>query len=184
MPIGQFRNQAVENRYSSAVAGCHGNQESLVTQHHPLHLHAPVSRSREQKFGFSFSVLYVDVLERDVLVNSVPAVLIDGSPVPSLLSGGDEAEEGEEEEEGCCEENHGHPAPLSTPDQSQPTTQDQDVAGEDKGKVEEGLSNDVPLTPEEESVEDEDPDDQSVDLLMADWQEDLEAFKQMEKDEL
>lgn len=100
-----------------------------------------------------------------------------------MLSGGDETEEGEEEE-GCCEENPGHPVPSSTPDQSQSTTQDQDVAGEEKGKQEEGLSNDVPLTSEEEPVEDEEASDRSVDLLMADWQEDLEAFKQMEKDEL
>ncbi len=36
----------------------------------------------------------------------------------------------------------------------------------------------------EEPVVDEDSSSQSVDSLMADWQEDLEAFKQMEKDEL
>lgn len=118
----------------------------------------------------------------------VDGVLIDSSPIPSLLSGGDETEEGEEEEEGCCEEDHGHPAPSSTPDQSLSTTQDQEVASDGTGKLEEeeeaGLSNDVPLPVEEEPIEDEDPNDQSVDSLMADWQEDLEAFKQMEKDEL
>ncbi|MCI4380540.1 hypothetical protein PGIGA_G00241070 [Pangasianodon gigas] len=105
---------------------------------------------------------------------ALPGALLDGS--------GDETEEGEEE--GCCEEDHGHPAPSSTPDQSQSTTQDQDVVGEETGRQEEGLSNDVPLTVEEEPAEDEDPNDQSVDSLMADWQEDLEAFKQMENDEL
>ncbi|XP_060788538.1 ER degradation-enhancing alpha-mannosidase-like protein 3 [Neoarius graeffei] len=98
--------------------------------------------------------------------------------------GGDEKEEGEEEEEGCCEEDHSHPAPSSTPDQSQSTTEDQEVASEETGRLEEGLSNDVPLTVGEEPVEDEDPNEQSMDSLLADWQEDLEAFKQMEKDEL
>lgn len=102
----------------------------------------------------------------------------------SLLSGGDETEEGDEEE-GCCEEDHAHSASSSTPDQSQSTTQDQVVAGEEAGRLEEGLSNDVPLSAgEEEPVEDDDPNDQSVDSIMADWQEDLEAFKQMENDEL
>lgn len=114
---------------------------------------------------------------------SAHLLFIDGSPISSVLSGGDETEEGEEEE-GCCEENPGPPSPTSTLDQSQSTTQDQDVAGEDNGKLEEELSNDVPLTSEDEPVEDEESNDQSVDLLMADWQEDLEAFKQMEKDEL
>lgn len=104
--------------------------------------------------------------------------------IQSLLSGGDEKEEGEEEEEGCCEEDHSHPAPSSTPDQSQSTTEDQEVASEETGRLEEGLSNDVPLTVGEEPVEDEDPNEQSMDSLLADWQEDLEAFKQMEKDEL
>ncbi|KAK3539486.1 hypothetical protein QTP70_008867 [Hemibagrus guttatus] len=97
--------------------------------------------------------------------------------------GGDETEEGEEEE-GCCEEDHTHSAPSSTPDQSQSTTQDQVVAGEEAERPEEGLSNDVPLGTGEEPVEDDDPYDQSVDSIMADWQEDLEAFKQMENDEL
>ncbi|GAA6105692.1 ER degradation-enhancing alpha-mannosidase-like protein 3 isoform X1 [Tachysurus ichikawai] len=101
----------------------------------------------------------------------------------SLLSGGDETEEGDEEE-GCCEEDHSHSAPSSTPDQSQSTAQDQVVAGEEAGKPEEGLSNDIPLSVGEEPVEDDDPNDQSVDSIMADWQEDLEAFKQMENDEL
>ncbi|KAK2841443.1 hypothetical protein Q7C36_013022 [Tachysurus vachellii] len=97
--------------------------------------------------------------------------------------GGDETEEGDEEE-GCCEEDHSHSAPSSTPDQPQSTAQDQAVAGEEAGKPEEGLSNDIPLSVGEEPVEDDDPNDQSVDSIMADWQEDLEAFKQMENDEL
>ncbi|XP_058246552.1 ER degradation-enhancing alpha-mannosidase-like protein 3 isoform X2 [Hemibagrus wyckioides] len=98
--------------------------------------------------------------------------------------GGDETEEGDEEE-GCCEEDHAHSAPSSTLDQSQSTTQDQVVAGEEAGRPEEGLSNDIPLSAgEEEPVEDDDPNDQSVDSIMADWQEDLEAFQQMENDEL
>ncbi|KAI5610446.1 ER degradation-enhancing alpha-mannosidase-like protein 3 isoform X1 [Silurus asotus] len=102
---------------------------------------------------------------------ALPGTLLDGS--------GDEMEEAEEEA-GCSEDEHGHPAPSLTPDQSQSTTQDQEVAGEGTEKQKEGLSNDAPLTGEEEPVE----DDQSVDSLMADWQEDLEAFKQMEEDEL
>lgn len=58
------------------------------------------------------------------------------------------------------------------------------MAGKETGRSEEGLSNDVPLTTEEAPVEEEDPSDQSMDSIMADWQEDLEAFKQMENDEL
>lgn len=133
-------------------------------------------------FLFSDLQKAVSVSQNVTCCTSVSVVSIDCSPFVSLLSGADEAEEGEEE--GCCEEDHDHPAPSSTPDQSQSTTQDQEVAGEEAGRVEEGLSNDVPLTTEEEAVEDEDPNDQSMDSLMADWQEDLEAFKQMEKDEL
>ncbi|XP_047655778.1 ER degradation-enhancing alpha-mannosidase-like protein 3 isoform X1 [Tachysurus fulvidraco] len=106
---------------------------------------------------------------------ALPGTLLDG--------GGDETEEGDEEE-GCCEEDHSHSAPSSTPDQSQSTAQDQVEAGEEAGKPEEGLSNDIPLSVGEEPVEDDDPNDQSVDSIMADWQEDLEAFKQMENDEL
>ncbi|KAF4072634.1 hypothetical protein AMELA_G00265300 [Ameiurus melas] len=107
-----------------------------------------------------------------------------GKTLPGTLLDGSADEGEEEEEEGCCEEDHNHPAPSSTPDQSQSTTQDQEVAGEEAERLDEGLSNDVPLTTAEEPVEDEDPNDQSMDSLMADWQEDLEAFKQMEKDEL
>lgn len=124
---------------------------------------------------------------RPLYALQIDGVFLDRSSIACLLSGGDETEEAkedEEEDEGCCEEDHGHPAPSSTPDQSQSTTQDQEVAGDETEKLKEGLSNDVPLTAEEEPVEDEDPNDQSVDSLMADWQEDLEAFKQMEKDEL
>ncbi|XP_053360295.1 ER degradation-enhancing alpha-mannosidase-like protein 3 isoform X1 [Clarias gariepinus] len=113
--------------------------------------------------------------DRDAIFKgkALPGALLDGS--------GDETEEGEEDE-GCCQENQDHPAPSPTPDQSQTTTPDQEEAGEETGtRQEEVLSNDVPLTvDEEEPVE----DDQSMDSLMADWQEDLEAFKQMEKDEL
>ncbi|TTJ69858.1 ER degradation-enhancing alpha-mannosidase-like protein 3 [Bagarius yarrelli] len=93
-----------------------------------------------------------------------------------------EEETEEEEDEGCCEEDHGHATPSLTPDQSQPTAQDQVVAEKETDlSLGEQLSNDVPLTTEQQPAED---DDQSVDSLMADWQEDLEAFKQMENDEL
>uniref|UniRef100_A0A4W4GIE2 alpha-1,2-Mannosidase n=1 Tax=Electrophorus electricus TaxID=8005 RepID=A0A4W4GIE2_ELEEL len=71
-----------------------------------------------------------------------------------------------------------------TPDQSQFTTQEQEFAGEEPGRSEAGLSNDTPSSAEEGPVEDDSSKSQSVDSLMADWQEDLEAFKQMEKDEL
>uniref|UniRef100_A0A4W4GHD5 alpha-1,2-Mannosidase n=1 Tax=Electrophorus electricus TaxID=8005 RepID=A0A4W4GHD5_ELEEL len=72
----------------------------------------------------------------------------------------------------------------ATPDQSQFTTQEQEFAGEEPGRSEAGLSNDTPSSAEEGPVEDDSSKSQSVDSLMADWQEDLEAFKQMEKDEL
>lgn len=38
--------------------------------------------------------------------------------------------------------------------------------------------------PEQEPVVDKDSSSKSVKAMMADWQEDLEAFQQMEKDEL
>uniref|UniRef100_A0A4W4GHK6 alpha-1,2-Mannosidase n=1 Tax=Electrophorus electricus TaxID=8005 RepID=A0A4W4GHK6_ELEEL len=79
---------------------------------------------------------------------------------------------------------HSTPAHLATPDQSQFTTQEQEFAGEEPGRSEAGLSNDTPSSAEEGPVEDDSSKSQSVDSLMADWQEDLEAFKQMEKDEL
>lgn len=110
-------------------------------------------------------------------------MLIDSPLILSLLSGADETDEAEEEE-GCCGEDHRPPAPSSTPDQSQSTTQDHEVASDEMGQVEAELSNVVPLPMEEEPGEDEDSNDQSVESLMADWQEDLEAFKQMEEDEL
>ncbi|XP_076860429.1 ER degradation-enhancing alpha-mannosidase-like protein 3 [Brachyhypopomus gauderio] len=92
--------------------------------------------------------------------------------------GVDETEQGD-----SCTEDHSNPAHLATPDQSQFTTQEQDIVGEEPGRSEAELSNDVPSTAEE-PAEDGDSNNQSVDSLMADWQEDLEAFKQMEKDEL
>uniref|UniRef100_A0A8B9KSG3 alpha-1,2-Mannosidase n=1 Tax=Astyanax mexicanus TaxID=7994 RepID=A0A8B9KSG3_ASTMX len=62
---------------------------------------------------------------------------------------------------------------------------DREILGEESEKPEAEPSSDPAAgTVEEQPAEDEDSSSQSVDSLMADWQEDLEAFKQMEKDEL
>ncbi|XP_066500275.1 ER degradation-enhancing alpha-mannosidase-like protein 3 isoform X2 [Hoplias malabaricus] len=90
----------------------------------------------------------------------------------------------ETEDEDCCTEDHNSPAPSSSPDQSQFTTQEQEIVGEESEQPEAEHKNETPESAGEEPAEDEDANNQSVDSLMADWQEDLEAFKQMEKDEL
>ncbi|XP_007245873.3 ER degradation-enhancing alpha-mannosidase-like protein 3 isoform X1 [Astyanax mexicanus] len=106
---------------------------------------------------------------------ALPGALLDGS--------GDETED-----EDCCTEDHSSPTPSisASPDhQSQFTTHEQEILGEESEKPEAEPSSDPAAgTAEEQPAEDEDSSSQSVDSLMADWQEDLEAFKQMEKDEL
>uniref|UniRef100_A0A672L7G4 alpha-1,2-Mannosidase n=1 Tax=Sinocyclocheilus grahami TaxID=75366 RepID=A0A672L7G4_SINGR len=89
-----------------------------------------------------------------------------------------------------CEEEKDHtsPASLEPVDQSQLTTQEQttddSVLGQESVQPAEGLGSYVSVDVGEEPAVDGDSSSQSVDSLMADWQEDLEAFKQMEKDEL
>lgn len=56
--------------------------------------------------------------------------------------------------------------------------------GQDSVQPVEGLGSYIPVDVGEEPAVDGDSGSQSMDSLMADWQEDLEAFKQMEKDEL
>ncbi|XP_066500274.1 ER degradation-enhancing alpha-mannosidase-like protein 3 isoform X1 [Hoplias malabaricus] len=102
---------------------------------------------------------------------ALPGALLDGSA-------------DETEDEDCCTEDHNSPAPSSSPDQSQFTTQEQEIVGEESEQPEAEHKNETPESAGEEPAEDEDANNQSVDSLMADWQEDLEAFKQMEKDEL
>uniref|UniRef100_A0A3B4D446 alpha-1,2-Mannosidase n=1 Tax=Pygocentrus nattereri TaxID=42514 RepID=A0A3B4D446_PYGNA len=62
--------------------------------------------------------------------------------------------------------------------------QEPNIEEEESEQPEAGLGEETPASAVEEPVEDDDANSQSVDSLMADWQEDLEAFKQMEKDEL
>ncbi|XP_056108308.1 ER degradation-enhancing alpha-mannosidase-like protein 3 isoform X3 [Rhinichthys klamathensis goyatoka] len=94
------------------------------------------------------------------------------------------------EEEDCSTEEKDHSCSTSSEpvDQSQVTTQEQtaedSVVGQDSVQPVEGLGSYVPVDVGEEPAVDGDSDSQSVNSLMADWQEDLEAFKQMEKDEL
>ncbi|XP_039533036.1 ER degradation-enhancing alpha-mannosidase-like protein 3 isoform X3 [Pimephales promelas] len=94
------------------------------------------------------------------------------------------------EEEDCSTEEKDHSCSTSSEpvDQSQVTTQvktaEDSVVGQDSVQPVEGLGSHVPVDVGEEPAVDEDSDSQSVDSLIADWQEDLEAFKQMEKDEL
>ncbi|XP_050973550.1 ER degradation-enhancing alpha-mannosidase-like protein 3 isoform X1 [Labeo rohita] len=108
---------------------------------------------------------------------ALPGALLDGST------------DGAEEED-CSTEEKGHTSPTSSEpvDQSQVTTQEQttddSVVGQEQVQSEEGLGSYVPVDAGEEPAVDGDSNSQSVDSLMADWQEDLEAFKQMEKDEL
>ncbi|XP_031431095.1 ER degradation-enhancing alpha-mannosidase-like protein 3 [Clupea harengus] len=82
------------------------------------------------------------------------------------------------------------------PDQSQPSTQELDQSEAEEGEIEEeeedegevvppkeGSEPDAQKEPKEEPASDKDPN-KLLDALLADWQEDLEAFRQMEKDEL
>ncbi|XDV49228.1 hypothetical protein PO909_018514 [Leuciscus waleckii] len=108
---------------------------------------------------------------------ALPGTLLDGST------------DGAEEEDCSTEEKDNSCSPSSEPvDQSQVTTQEQtaedSVVGQDSVQPVEGLGSYVPVDVGEEPAVDRDSSSQSVDSVMADWQEDLEAFKQMEKDEL
>ncbi|XP_059359824.1 ER degradation-enhancing alpha-mannosidase-like protein 3 isoform X2 [Carassius carassius] len=108
---------------------------------------------------------------------ALPGNLLDGST--------DGAEEGD-----CSTEEKDHTSPaFSEPvDQSQVTTQEQttddSVVGQESVQAVEGLGSYASVDEGEEPAAGGDSSSQSVDSLMADWQEDLEAFKQMEKDEL
>ncbi|XP_048064799.1 ER degradation-enhancing alpha-mannosidase-like protein 3 isoform X4 [Megalobrama amblycephala] len=108
---------------------------------------------------------------------ALPGTLLDGST------------DGAEEED-CSTEEKGHSSSTSSEpvDQSQVTTQEQTaedaVVGQDSVQPAEGLGSYIPVDVGEEPAVDGDSGSQSMDSLMADWQEDLEAFKQMEKDEL
>lgn len=94
--------------------------------------------------------------------------------------------DGAAEEEDCSteERDHSSPAPSEPVDQSQVTTQERTPGDSESVQPAEGLGSYVSVDAGEEPPADEDSNNQSVDSLMADWQEDLEAFKQMEKDEL
>ncbi|KAG5847514.1 hypothetical protein ANANG_G00126850 [Anguilla anguilla] len=110
------------------------------------------------------------------------ATLYKGKALPSYLqnSGDPDGQEGD-----CTpvEEDHTAPSPSTPVEQSQATIREEDEptvgkeepGAEDKsGDGEEGV----------EPAEDGDSNSQSIDSLLADWKEDLEAFQQMEKDEL
>uniref|UniRef100_A0A9R1SP31 alpha-1,2-Mannosidase n=2 Tax=Cyprinus carpio TaxID=7962 RepID=A0A9R1SP31_CYPCA len=94
------------------------------------------------------------------------------------------------EEEDCSTEEKDHTSPASSEPvhQSQVTIQEQTTddsgVGPESVQPAEGLGSYVPVAVGEEPAVDGDHSSQSVDSLMADWEEDLEAFKQMEKDEL
>lgn len=111
--------------------------------------------------------------------------MIDIKSIFSLFQGTNGAEE-----EDCSTEEKDHTSPASSEpvDQSQVTTQEQrtddSVIGQESAQPAEGLGRYGSVDVGEEPGVDEDSSSQSVDSLMADWQEDLEAFKQMEKDEL
>uniref|UniRef100_A0A8C2C0H7 alpha-1,2-Mannosidase n=1 Tax=Cyprinus carpio TaxID=7962 RepID=A0A8C2C0H7_CYPCA len=86
------------------------------------------------------------------------------------------------------EKDHTSPASSEPVHQSQVTIQEQTTddsgVGQESVQPAEGLGSYVPVAVGEEPAVDGDHSSQSVDSLMADWEEDLEAFKQMEKDEL
>ncbi|TRZ01239.1 hypothetical protein DNTS_014814 [Danionella cerebrum] len=109
-----------------------------------------------------------------------------GKALPGTLL--DDNMDGAEEEDCSTEEKEHSSASSGAVDQSQVTTQEQPAgelaAREESVQSAEGLGSYVPLDSAEDPSEDEDSSSQSVDSLLADWQEDLEAFKQMEKDEL
>ncbi|KAI1882865.1 hypothetical protein AGOR_G00239310 [Albula goreensis] len=111
------------------------------------------------------------------------AALYKGKVLPSYLqesSGDPDGQEGD-----CTAEEQDHAAPsLSIPvDQSQATTEENDksdVVKEEPGAEEKSADHEGG----EEPAGDGETSSQSIDSLLADWKEDLEAFQQMEKDEL
>ncbi|XP_067086502.1 ER degradation-enhancing alpha-mannosidase-like protein 3 isoform X3 [Osmerus mordax] len=89
----------------------------------------------------------------------------------------------QQEEQDCSPEESSAsvPAPSSLVDQSHISTVEVDQSALEE--TEEAGPEAVPEQGEEPEV-DLNSNSQSVDVLLADWREDLEAFKQMEKDEL
>ncbi|XP_067086501.1 ER degradation-enhancing alpha-mannosidase-like protein 3 isoform X2 [Osmerus mordax] len=103
-----------------------------------------------------------------------------GEPIPGTLL--ENSVEQQEEQDCSPEESSASvPAPSSLVDQSHISTVEVDQSALEE--TEEAGPEAVPEQGEEPEV-DLNSNSQSVDVLLADWREDLEAFKQMEKDEL
>ncbi|XP_071010167.1 ER degradation-enhancing alpha-mannosidase-like protein 3 isoform X2 [Oncorhynchus clarkii lewisi] len=110
------------------------------------------------------------------------ASIFKGKPLPGILleSSGDAQEEDQTSPTSATlDRSHGstveldESAPELAPDNEE-VTPEEDVGPAIKSNPE----------PEEEPAVDKDSSSKSVKAMMADWQEDLEAFQQMEKDEL
>ncbi|XP_067086503.1 ER degradation-enhancing alpha-mannosidase-like protein 3 isoform X4 [Osmerus mordax] len=108
------------------------------------------------------------------------AAIFKGEPIPGTLL--ENSVEQQEEQDCSPEESSASvPAPSSLVDQSHISTVEVDQSALEE--TEEAGPEAVPEQGEEPEV-DLNSNSQSVDVLLADWREDLEAFKQMEKDEL
>ncbi|KAM9480166.1 ER degradation-enhancing alpha-mannosidase-like protein 3 isoform 4-T4 [Salvelinus alpinus] len=107
------------------------------------------------------------------------ASIFKGKPLPGILleSSGD-----------AHEEDQTSPASSATLDRSHVSTVELDESAPDNEEVtpEEDVGPAIKRNPEpeEEPAVDKDSSSKSVKAMMADWREDLEAFQQMEKDEL
>uniref|UniRef100_A0A6Q2Y631 alpha-1,2-Mannosidase n=1 Tax=Esox lucius TaxID=8010 RepID=A0A6Q2Y631_ESOLU len=90
------------------------------------------------------------------------------------------------QEEEDCSTDQTSPAPDAALDQSHVSPMDESAPNNKAVTPEEDAGPAIKQNrePEMESAEDKDSSSKSVESMMADWQEDLEAFQQMEKDEL
>ncbi|KAG7488228.1 hypothetical protein MATL_G00030310 [Megalops atlanticus] len=114
------------------------------------------------------------------------AAIFKGKPLPGSIL--DSSEDRQEEEEDCSleERDHAAPDPAAPPGQPHASAEEH---GESADSTEacgqgDGPGDDEGTEKGEESALEEDTSGQSVDSLLSDWKEDLEAFQQMEKDEL
>ncbi|XP_036824567.1 ER degradation-enhancing alpha-mannosidase-like protein 3 isoform X3 [Oncorhynchus mykiss] len=112
------------------------------------------------------------------------ASIFKGEPLPGILL---ESRRDVQEEEEDCSTDQTSPVPAATLDQSHVRTVEQDESAPHNEEVtpEEDVGPAIKRNPEpeEEPEVDKDSSRKSVEAMMADWREDLEAFQQME-DEL
>ncbi|XP_036376858.1 ER degradation-enhancing alpha-mannosidase-like protein 3 isoform X1 [Megalops cyprinoides] len=114
------------------------------------------------------------------------AAILKGKPLPGSIL--DSSVDRQEEEEDCSleERDHAVPDPSAPPSQPHVGTKQHGESADstDECRQGDGPGDDEGTEKGEEPALEEDAGGQSVETLLSDWKEDLEAFQQMEKDEL